>query len=162
MEYPHSVRALSCLEHSSSDSSSRTCIHKYSASNILSGSAASTSNPIITCLVQSPAIDVVGIGFASGEISVYDIRADERLMRVFMQEGSIRSLAFRNGTSRFGAPVSILKDRDICFVSSREPRWYAGPFCCRFDWAHRILGPQLGWKAFACNPRSPRRHSNRN
>ena len=43
---------------------------------------------------------MVGIGFASGEISVYDIRADERLMRVFMQEGGIRSLAFRSGTSR--------------------------------------------------------------
>jgi U3 small nucleolar RNA-associated protein 21 len=47
-------------------------------------------------VVQSPAIDVVGIGFASGEISVYDIRADERLMRMFM-EGGIRSLGFRSG-----------------------------------------------------------------
>jgi U3 small nucleolar RNA-associated protein 21 len=48
-------------------------------------------------LVQLPAIDVVGIGFASGEISVYDIRADERLMRMFMEGGGIRSLGFRSG-----------------------------------------------------------------
>lgn len=47
-------------------------------------------------VVQSPAIDVLGIGFASGEISVYDIRADERLMRMFM-EGGVRSLSFRSG-----------------------------------------------------------------
>jgi len=117
VEYPHSVRPISCLEHSSSDCSSRTCIHKYSASNLLSGSAISTSNPAITCLIQSPAVDVVGIGFASGEISVYDIRADERLMRVFMQEGGIRSLAFRSGMSQFNTSVFIFKDRDIRFVS---------------------------------------------
>lgn len=74
---------------------------------------ASVSNPAITCLVQSPAIDVVGIGFASGEISVYDIRADERLMRVFMKEGDIRSLAFRSGTSRSNGPVVIFGNFDI-------------------------------------------------
>jgi len=49
----------------------------------------------ITALVQSPAIDVVGIGFASGEISVYDVRADERLMRMHMEGGGIRALGFR-------------------------------------------------------------------
>ncbi len=55
------------------------------------------SSCAITSLVQSPAIDVVGIGFASGELSIYDIRADERLMRIFMDGGEIRSLAFRSG-----------------------------------------------------------------
>jgi len=38
----------------------------------------------------------VGIGFASGDISVYDIRADERLMRIFMEGGGTRSLGFRS------------------------------------------------------------------
>ncbi|KAF8197530.1 Utp21 specific WD40 associated putative domain-containing protein [Pholiota molesta] len=50
----------------------------------------------ITAMVQSPAIDVVGLGFTSGEISVYDIRADERLMRMFMEGGGIRALGFRS------------------------------------------------------------------
>lgn len=158
MEYPYPVCAASYFGDSSPDNSSRTCIHKYSASNLLSGSAISNSNPTITCLVQSPAIDVVGIGFASGEISVYDVRADERIMRVFMQEGGIRSLAFRSGTSPFGAPVIIPRNSDIL----GEPRWYAGSFCRHFDRAHRVLGPQLGWEAFACNPRSPRGRSNSN
>ena len=51
--------------------------------------------------MQSPAVDVVGIGFASGEISVYDIRMDERLMRMKMQDGAIRALSFRTGALEF-------------------------------------------------------------
>jgi U3 small nucleolar RNA-associated protein 21 len=51
----------------------------------------------ITCLVQSPAIDVVGIGFVSGEISVYDVRCDERLMRMWQEGGGVNALAFRAG-----------------------------------------------------------------
>ncbi|KAF9557999.1 Utp21-domain-containing protein [Agrocybe pediades] len=77
----------------------QTCIHRFSASQLLtSPNLASGSNNhghAITALVQSPAIDVVGVGFTSGEISVYDIRADERLMRMFMEGGGIRALGFR-------------------------------------------------------------------
>ncbi|THH13858.1 hypothetical protein EW146_g6403 [Bondarzewia mesenterica] len=72
---------------------SQTCIHHFS-SNALSSSASNASTAI-TALAQSPAIDVVGIGFASGEISLHDIRADERLMRIFMREGGVRALSFR-------------------------------------------------------------------
>lgn len=86
--------------------SARTCIYKFTSAKLLSSPNVSVSGAelgcAITALTQSPAIDVVGIGFTSGEISVYDIRADERLMRMFM-EGGIRSLGFRSGTlhSRF-------------------------------------------------------------
>lgn len=81
-------------------SSSR--IHQYPAARLLSSPEviASSSNDrghAITSLVQSPAIDVVGVGFTSGEISVYDIRADERLMRMFMEGGGVRALGFRSG-----------------------------------------------------------------
>lgn len=79
---------------------SRTCIHKFSSSRLVSAPNASEPGDgpscAITALTQSPAIDVVGIGFTSGEISVYDVRADERLMRMFM-EGGVRSLGFRSG-----------------------------------------------------------------
>jgi U3 small nucleolar RNA-associated protein 21 len=79
----------------------RTCIHTFSSSSILASpqkvtAGSSDANPI-TALTQSPAIDVVGVGFQSGEISVYDIRADERMMRMFMEGGSVRALGFRNG-----------------------------------------------------------------
>lgn len=72
---------------------SRTCIHKFSTAN-LTGSATASA---VTCLAQSPAIDVLGIGFASGEVALYDVRSDERLMRVFVREGGVRALAFRSG-----------------------------------------------------------------
>lgn len=80
----------------------RSCIHRFHATKLLSfSSKLSASNRdhgnAITALVQSTAIDVVGIGFSSGEISVYDIRADERLMRIFMEGGGIKALGFRAG-----------------------------------------------------------------
>lgn len=78
----------------------RTCIHKFSHSQLCTLSSqqnmGTLSSPI-TALTQSPALDVVGIGFLSGEISVYDIRADERLMRMYMDNGGIKALSFRSG-----------------------------------------------------------------
>lgn len=56
-----------------------------------------SSSSSITAITQSPAIDVVGVGFLSGEISVYDVRADERLMRMYMDNGGIMALSFRSG-----------------------------------------------------------------
>ncbi|KAF8809021.1 Utp21-domain-containing protein [Phlegmacium glaucopus] len=73
----------------------RTCIYRFSPAKLVSSSSTSGFGAVLS-LVQSPAIDVVGIGFASGEISVHDIRADERLMRMFMEGGGIRSLGFRS------------------------------------------------------------------
>jgi hypothetical protein len=65
----------------------------------------------MTALAQSPAIDVVGIGFASGEISIYDIRANEKMMRIFVREGPVRALAFRGGRNC----------RNICSLTSLIP-----------------------------------------
>ncbi|KAL0946708.1 hypothetical protein HGRIS_012895 [Hohenbuehelia grisea] len=79
----------------------QSCIHKFPASRLLSATSSKSMTSAITALTQSPAIDVVGIGFASGEISVYDVRADERLMRMFMDGGGVRSLGFRSD----GQPV---------------------------------------------------------
>lgn len=74
----------------------RTCIHKFDTTKLRDSVDPKTPCAILS-LVQSPAIDVVAIGFSSGEISVYDIRADERLLRVFMDGGGVRALGFRSG-----------------------------------------------------------------
>ncbi|EIN07245.1 Utp21-domain-containing protein [Punctularia strigosozonata HHB-11173 SS5] len=78
----------------------QTLIHTFSASNMLTLPASVVHNPAaIASLTQSPAIDVVGVGFSSGEISVYDVRSDERLMRMFMDgagPGGVRALSFRS------------------------------------------------------------------
>jgi U3 small nucleolar RNA-associated protein 21 len=73
--------------------------------------APSFQSASISSLVQSPAIDVVGIGFTSGEISVYDVRADERLMRMRMDPTSsspsaISALAFRSDSQPILASAS--------------------------------------------------------
>ncbi|KAF9227632.1 Utp21-domain-containing protein [Gyrodon lividus] len=85
------------------------CIHKFSSSKLLTTpGVATTSSSAITALVQSPAIDVVGIGFTSGEISVYDVRADERLMRMYMEGGGIRAMSFRTDGHQVLASASLL------------------------------------------------------
>ncbi|PFH51760.1 hypothetical protein AMATHDRAFT_141834 [Amanita thiersii Skay4041] len=77
---------------------SQTCIYKFPMASLLSLPSARSTEPgnAITALTQSPAIDVVGIGFASGNIVMYDIRADEKMMRMFMEGGGIRALGFRS------------------------------------------------------------------
>ncbi|KAL4246072.1 Utp21-domain-containing protein [Abortiporus biennis] len=77
---------------------SQTRIHSFPSASLLAGSsrASEQNSPAITALSQSPAIDVVGVGFASGEISVYDVRMDERLLRMNMQDGAVRGLSFRS------------------------------------------------------------------
>ena len=86
----------------------QNCIHRFSASTLQSATLSSTSSSPVTALIQSPAIDVVGVGFASGEIAIYDIRADERLLRIFMDGGAIRFLGFRSGNYFRISPSSRL------------------------------------------------------
>lgn len=103
MEYQDSVRPFPLGgSHSTHACTLRTCIHKFSPASLLtSPSGSQDGTPVaITALSQSPAIDVIGIGFASGEISVYDIRMDERLLRMKMQDGAVRALSFRSGMSK--------------------------------------------------------------
>ncbi|KAI6132073.1 Utp21 specific WD40 associated putative domain-containing protein [Pisolithus croceorrhizus] len=86
----------------------QTCIHTISTSKLLTVSSSSPLSSPIVALAQSPAIDVVGVGFMSGEISVYDIRADERLMRMYVEGGGIRALSFRSDGNPVLASVSSL------------------------------------------------------
>ncbi|KAF7440643.1 hypothetical protein PC9H_000990 [Pleurotus ostreatus] len=80
----------------------QTCIYKFTLSKLCS--SPTTGGPTsISALTQSPAIDVVGIGFSSGEISVYDVRADERLIRIFMDGGQVTALGFRSD----GQPILV-------------------------------------------------------
>ncbi|KAF5389950.1 hypothetical protein D9757_003621 [Collybiopsis confluens] len=87
---------------------SQTCIYKFPTSSLMSSSSSMDNGSAITALTQSSAIDVVGIGFASGEISVYDVRADERLMRMFMEGGRVSALGFRSDGNPIMASASSL------------------------------------------------------
>ncbi|KAK2818486.1 hypothetical protein Q5P01_024047 [Channa striata] len=57
----------------------------------------------VTTLQQSPAVDVVGVGTAAGQIIIHNIRLDETLM-IFTQDwGPVSSLAFRTD----GPPIVV-------------------------------------------------------
>lgn len=118
----------------------RTCIYKFSFSRLTSLPETSDTGPVlgsaITALVQSPAIDVVGIGYASGEISVYDVRLDERLMRMFM-DGGIRALGFRNGPHLF--TLRRHTHSSLWFLSLR---WSANTRIRFVCWSYSIMGSQ--------------------
>ncbi|XP_055015876.1 WD repeat-containing protein 36 [Boleophthalmus pectinirostris] len=49
----------------------------------------------VTALEQSPAVDVVGVGTATGRIIIHNIRLDETLMSFTQDWGPITALAFR-------------------------------------------------------------------
>uniref|UniRef100_A0A3Q2P0E8 WD repeat domain 36 n=1 Tax=Fundulus heteroclitus TaxID=8078 RepID=A0A3Q2P0E8_FUNHE len=51
----------------------------------------------VTVLQQSPAVDVVGVGTATGRIVIHNIRLDETLMSFTQDWGPISTLAFRTG-----------------------------------------------------------------
>lgn len=55
----------------------------------------------VTVLQQSPAVDVVGVGTATGRIIIHNIRMDETLMTFTQDFGPITALAFRTD----GPPV---------------------------------------------------------
>ncbi|KAI0072792.1 Utp21-domain-containing protein [Panus rudis PR-1116 ss-1] len=86
----------------------KTRVHAFSPVSLLTLPThdQNPAAPAITAMAQSPAIDVVGIGFASGEVSVYDVRMDERLMRMSMQDGAIRALSFRTDNHAMLATAS--------------------------------------------------------
>lgn len=97
MEHPYPVRTvIITLKQVDEIPFFRTCVHKISYGR-LSESQSSHLSSSVTALTQSPAIDVVGVGFTSGEISIYDIRADEKMMRIFVREGPVRAISFRGG-----------------------------------------------------------------
>uniref|UniRef100_A0A0K0E137 Utp21 domain-containing protein n=1 Tax=Strongyloides stercoralis TaxID=6248 RepID=A0A0K0E137_STRER len=53
------------------------------------------SNTKITCMAQSPAIDIIAFGFTCGLITLRNIKLDEILM-TFQQDGQITGITFRN------------------------------------------------------------------
>ncbi|XP_061886890.1 WD repeat-containing protein 36 [Entelurus aequoreus] len=53
----------------------------------------------VTVLQQSPAVDVVGVGTATGRIVIHNIRLDETLMTFTQDWGPITALAFRTDGS---------------------------------------------------------------
>lgn len=59
-------------------------------------------------MVQSPAIDVIGVGYLDGNVHLFDIRQDELVMQMKMEDGAVSSLSFRSGESFLGKRCALL------------------------------------------------------
>ncbi|XP_051536737.1 WD repeat-containing protein 36-like [Myxocyprinus asiaticus] len=62
----------------------------------------------VTVLQQTPAVDVVGVGLASGQIIIHNIRFDETLMKFQQDWGPITALSFRtdgHAVMASGSPI---------------------------------------------------------
>lgn len=60
------------------------------------------SNPSpITTIVQTPAVDVVGIGHLDGSIRIQDIKHGDLVMQMKIEDGAVSSMTFRMGNPYF-------------------------------------------------------------
>ncbi|KAG9293369.1 hypothetical protein G9A89_007615 [Geosiphon pyriformis] len=71
-------------------------------------SFASFGSPI-TCLTQSPVVDVIAIGLLDGTIILHHIKADERIT-TYSQEGHVTSISFRTDDLHIMATANIYGD----------------------------------------------------
>ncbi|KAL1663266.1 Utp21 specific WD40 associated putative domain-containing protein [Schizophyllum commune] len=91
-------------------------IYAFDARELSPGPSASA----VTALVQAPAVDVVGIGFADGSIAVQDVRSDERLLSFRMGTGS-SSTSTSSTSASFGADGSSSPIRALAFRTDGAP-----------------------------------------
>lgn len=49
----------------------------------------------VTCISQSPAVDIVAIGLADGRIMIHNLKTDKTLFQFLQVEGEVTSLSFR-------------------------------------------------------------------
>ena len=52
-------------------------------------------------MLQSPGIDIMGVGLKSGEILLHNIKLDETIMKFYQDWGCVTFLSFRSGTAVF-------------------------------------------------------------
>lgn len=55
----------------------------------------------ITTIVQTPAVDVVGIGYLDGSIRIQDIKHGDLVMQMKIEDGAVSSMSFRMGNPFF-------------------------------------------------------------
>ncbi|KAL7754136.1 rRNA-processing protein utp21 [Sorochytrium milnesiophthora] len=73
----------------------------------------------VTALVQSPVIDVVGVGLLDGTVVVHNLKMDETIMRL-KQESRVTSIAFRSDDQHVMATAGM--DGDIAIWDLEKRR----------------------------------------
>jgi U3 small nucleolar RNA-associated protein 21 len=86
---------------------SRKLVHTFACLKEAFDAAGESKCPAITCIEQSPAADVVAIGFASGDILLVNLKIDKVLFS-FAQKGSVTSLGFRTDEAAYTGVMPYL------------------------------------------------------
>ncbi|KAI0224591.1 rRNA-processing protein utp21 [Massospora cicadina] len=73
----------------------------------------------ITCLVQSPVVDVLGIGLLDGTLLLYNVKLDKLLIS-FKQVGKVSAITFRSDEQHHMASASMNGDIAIWDLDSRK------------------------------------------
>lgn len=73
----------------------------------------------ITCLVQSPVVDVLGVGLLDGTLLLYNVKLDKLLIS-FKQQGKVTSITFRSDEQHHMASASMNGDIAIWDLESRK------------------------------------------
>lgn len=63
--------------------------------------------PSITCMEQSPATDVIGVGFSSGQILLMNLKLDTVLFSFKQEGGAVTSLSFRTDSASDRFPFMV-------------------------------------------------------
>ena len=104
----------------------RSLIHTFEPTELL----ATPSR--ITAIAQSPAIDVLGVGFASGQCVLFDVRLGEILGRVRLEgegAGEVTGVAFRNGTFRLAASERNADEIDRRYFANSRSFFVDWTYC---------------------------------
>eukprot|EP00501_MAST-03F_sp_TOSAG23-6_P000616 GSMAST32.ASY1.ANO1.637.1 assembled CDS len=82
---------------------------------------------IITCIEQSPAVDVIALGTQDGRILLHNIRFDRSLMIFQHSEGSVASLSFRTdpGSDRLPLLASGCSSGRVIFWNLAEKKLHS-------------------------------------
>jgi len=103
-------------------------IHEFNRVDLASGLPSSHSDDKasiergfeITCVVQSPATDVLAIGFASGKILVYDVKAGETLLAFTMSSTPALATGNRSSVASSITSLSFRTDNQAQTLASSD------------------------------------------
>ena len=72
----------------------------------------SEEDPAVTCLEQSPACDVIGVGFSNGHILLLNLKLDQVLFSFVQKGGAVTSLSFRTDAGAEKSPFLASSSAD--------------------------------------------------
>lgn len=83
----------------------RTCrlVYRFKCLNAI---LTTVEKKAVSCLCQSPSVDVMTVGFASGDIVVFNMKSDQKLFH-FVQQGSVTAMSYRSDAAADRQPFLV-------------------------------------------------------